>query len=73
LKEFAVDREQPDASREDPEELEADEDEIDAQALLRAANRAIAAVRQQAAGLLRHRSDPHNDDEAPVKEPPDAN
>jgi hypothetical protein len=74
LREFTVDEELPAASRGDLGEPGTDEGEgdgeVDAQALLSAASRAIAAVRRQAAGLLRHRSDPPNDDEAPVEEPP---
>lgn len=74
LREFTVDEELPDASRGDLGEPGTDggegDGEVDAQALLSAASRAIAAVRRQAAGLLRHRSEPQNDDEGPVDEPP---
>lgn len=69
-----MDEELPNTSRGDLGEPGTDEGdgdgEVDAQALLSAANRAIAAVRRQAAGLFRHHSDPHNDDEAPVEDPP---
>ena len=68
--------ENPDASRGDPGELGTEEGEgagdVDAQALLSAASQAIAAVRRQAAGLLRHRSDRRGDDEEPVEEAPSA-
>ena len=80
-----MDEELPDAPRGDPGRPGTDQGEgdgeVDAQALLSAASRAIAAVRRQAAGLLRPHSEPHNDgphdephndDEAPVEDPPSA-
>ena len=82
VRESAVKEELPDASRGELGELGTDEGsggglvdgeadgEVDAQALLSAASRAIAAVRRQAAGLLRHHSDPHDDSGEPTEEPP---
>lgn len=59
-----MDEAQPDASRGDPDGLDTGEDEVDAQQLLSAASRAIAAVRRQAAELYRHRLHvPGDDDE----------
>ena len=52
-----MDEVQPDAPQGDPDTLGAGEDEVDAQQLLSAASRAIAAVRRQAAGLLGHHRD----------------
>ena len=69
-----MDEELPDAPRDDLGELGTEEGDgdVDAQALLSAASQAVAAVRRQAAGLLRHRSDPHGDDEEPAQEAPGA-
>ena len=56
-----MDEEQPDAPQGDPDTLGTGEDEVDVQQLLSAANRAIAAVRRQAVGLLGHHRDVNGD------------
>ena len=65
LRDSTVDEDQSDAAKSETDRADTGDDEVDAQQLLSAAARAIAAVRSQAAGLLQHHRELRGDDEQP--------
>ena len=67
-----MDEERPDASGDDSDALGTGDDGVDAQVLLNAASRAIAAVRRQAADLFRHQHTLRDEDDAQTDDPPGA-